>query len=123
MPRHWGFLTNHALVLIHVANHPRSTLRDIAGAVGVTERATLSILRAMETDAIISREKEGRRVRYQVDFNALLDYQLPGPYSVVQLVDELSNLARRLQERGRRQTPDDEEGDEEGDEEDRAATG
>jgi hypothetical protein len=107
MPRHWGFLTNHALVLIHVGNHPRSTLRDIAAAVGITERATLSILRAMETDEIISREKEGRRVRYEVDFNALLDYKLPGPYSVVQLVEELSRLARMLQDRGERESSED----------------
>lgn len=98
----WGFLTNHALVLIHVANHPRSTLRGIADAVGITERAALSILRAMEEDGIITRQREGRRNRYWVDFNALLDYRLPGPYSVVELVEALSDLARQLQEQGRR---------------------
>lgn len=98
----WGFLTNHALVLIHVANHPRSTLREIAQAVGITERAALSILRAMEQDGIISRQKEGRRNRYWVDFNVLLDYQLSGPYSVVELVEALSDLSRQLQAQGRR---------------------
>ena len=69
----WGFLTNHALVLMHVANHPRSTLREIAAAVGITERAALSILRLMEEDAIITRQKEGRRNKYWVDFNALME--------------------------------------------------
>ncbi len=93
----WGFLTNHALVLIHVANNPRSTLREIANAVGITERATLSILRAMEEDEIITRQKEGRRNRYWVDFSALLEHQLGGPYSVSELVEELTGIAQRLQ--------------------------
>ncbi|MCH8066307.1 MAG: MarR family transcriptional regulator [Chloroflexi bacterium] len=93
----WGFLTNHALVLMHVANHPRSTLREIAAAVGITERAALSILRLMEEDAIITRQKEGRRNKYWVDFNALMEYQLSGPYSVAELVEELTAVAARLQ--------------------------
>lgn len=93
----WGFLTNHALVLIHVARHPRSTLRDIAAAVGITERAALSILRAMEEDNIISRQKEGRRNKYWVDFQQLLDYPLGGPYSVAELVEELTSIAKEMQ--------------------------
>lgn len=94
----WRFLTNHALVLIHVSNHPRSTLREIANAVGITERATLSILRAMEEEKIITRQKEGRRNRYWVDFSALLEHQLSGPYSVSELVEELTGIAQRLQQ-------------------------
>ena len=92
----WRFLTNHALVLMHVANHPRSTLREIALAVGITERASLSILRAMEEDAIISRKKEGRRNKYWVDFRALLEHPL-GPYSVVELVDAVTAIAKEMQ--------------------------
>ncbi len=93
----WGFLTNHALVLMHVANHPRSTLREIALAAGITERASLSILRAMEEDKIISRKKEGRRNKYWVDFNALMEYPLGGPYSVAELVEALTGIADQLQ--------------------------
>ncbi len=93
----WRFLTNHALVLIHVANHPRSTLREIAFAVGITERAALSILRAMEEDDIISRKKEGRRNKYWVDFRALLKYPLGGPYSVAELVEALTGIAKEME--------------------------
>ena len=92
----WNFLTNHALVLIHVANHPRSTLREIAAEVGITERAALSILRLMEEDAIVTRQKEGRRNRYFVDFNALLEHQLSGPYSVAELVEALTDVANQM---------------------------
>lgn len=94
----WGLLTNHALVLIHVANNPRSTLREIALAVGITERAAFSILRAMEEEKIVSRQREGRRNKYWVDYTALLEYKLPGPFSVVELAENLAGIAKRLQE-------------------------
>lgn len=93
----WGFLTNHALVLIRVANHPRSTLREIADAVGITERAALSILRAMEEDKIVTRQREGRRNRYWIDYPALMDHQLKAPYSIAELVDGLAEIAKNLQ--------------------------
>ncbi len=94
----WRFLTNHALVLIHVSNNPRTTLREISHAVGVTERAALSILRAMEEDGIVSRQREGRRNRYWVDYPALLEHQLEGPYSVAELASALNAIAQRLEQ-------------------------
>jgi len=94
----WDFLTNHALVLIHVIDHPRSTLRDISAAVGITERATLSILRALEEDGIISRQKEGRRNRYWVNIEALLRHRRQGPYSVEEIANALLRLAQRVAE-------------------------
>lgn len=95
---HWDFLTNHALVLIHVQDHPRSTLRDIAAAAGITERATVSILRALEEDDIIGRQKEGRRNRYWVNVSALLRHRRQGPYSVEELAEGLLHLSRQLSE-------------------------
>ncbi len=93
----WGFLTNHALVLIHIANHPRSTLREIAAAAGITERATLSMLRMLEAEEIVSRQKEGRRNRYEVDFDALKEHQLQAPYTLAELVEGIMAIFRRLQ--------------------------
>ncbi|MGD0766121.1 MAG: AsnC family transcriptional regulator [Dehalococcoidia bacterium] len=95
---HWDFLTNHALVLIHVLDHPRSTLRDIAGAAGITERHAVSILRALEEDDIIAREKEGRRNRYWVNIEALLRHRRQGPYSVEELAEGLRHLSQRVSE-------------------------
>ena len=96
----WGFLTNHALVLIHVYEHPRSTLREIAAAVGITERAALSILRQMEEDGCVSRVKEGRRIRYTVNLNAVLALQAQGPYNIEQLVTQLAQLIKWLRDSG-----------------------
>lgn len=93
----WGFLTNHALVLIHVIDHPRSTLREIAQAVGITERAALSILRALEEEEIISRRKEGRRNRYTVSLPALLSHRTQGPYTIAELGVNLVRFAERVE--------------------------
>lgn len=96
----WGFLTNHAMVLIHVFEHPRSTLREIAGAVGITERAALSILRQMEEEQCVARAKEGRRNRYTVNLHAVLASQAQGPYNIEQLVAQMANLASQLRASG-----------------------
>jgi DNA-binding Lrp family transcriptional regulator len=81
-----------------VGNHPNSTLREIAAAVGITERAALSILRALEEEGIISRKREGRRNRYRVDLQAVMDHQTRGPYTVEQVVHQLAGLAEQLRQ-------------------------
>jgi DNA-binding transcriptional ArsR family regulator len=96
MSGRWGLLTNHALVLIHVVEHPRSTLRDIADAVNITERAAMSLLRALEEDAIISRRKEGRRNVYTVDVNALMSHRTQGTYSIAEIANALFALSGRI---------------------------
>ena len=97
MPKHeWGLLTNHALVLIHVIEHPRSTLRDIADAVGITDRAALSLLRALEADNIVARRRVGRRNEYTVDVDALLAHRTHGKYSISQIANGLFALSGRI---------------------------
>jgi DNA-binding MarR family transcriptional regulator len=62
----WTFLTNHSHVLICLAENAGLRVRDIAGRVAITERAVLKILRELEEGGIISREREGRRTRYEI---------------------------------------------------------
>ncbi len=62
----WDFLTNHAHVLTCVAHDPGIRLRDIADAVGITERAAHRILSELVDEGYVLREREGRRNRYQV---------------------------------------------------------
>jgi hypothetical protein len=95
MTSRWGLLTNHALVLIHVIEHRRSTLREIAFNVGITERAALSILRALEDDRIVTRRKNGRRNVYTVDMNALLSHRSHGNYTIEQLASALFAISGR----------------------------
>jgi DNA-binding transcriptional ArsR family regulator len=62
----WDFLTNHAHVLTCVADDPGIRLRDIAAAVGITERAAHRILSELVEEGYVLRERDGRRNRYQV---------------------------------------------------------
>jgi DNA-binding transcriptional ArsR family regulator len=60
----WKFLTNHAYVLLCVMHEPEIRLREIAEAVGITERAAHRIIAELEDDGFISRERKGRRNLY-----------------------------------------------------------
>lgn len=96
MASRWGLLTNHALVLIHIVEHPRSTLREIADAVGITDRAALSLLRALEDDNIVTRRREGRRNVYDVDIHALMEHRTHGTYSIGEIASALFALSGRI---------------------------
>jgi len=57
----WSFLTNHAQVLLCIANDPGVRLREIGDAVGITERAAHRIVVELATAGYISRRRDGRR--------------------------------------------------------------
>jgi DNA-binding transcriptional ArsR family regulator len=69
--RRWGFLTNHALILVHVTQQPYATVREIALAVGITERAAHSVLRDLREAHILDCQRDGRRNSYTVSFEYL----------------------------------------------------
>jgi DNA-binding transcriptional ArsR family regulator len=91
----WGLLSNHALVLIHVVEHPRSTVRQIAEAVGVSDRATNSLVRAIEADGIITRRRQGRQNVYSVDLEKLMQHRSYGRFTIGQIAAALLALAGR----------------------------
>ncbi|RBY87756.1 winged helix-turn-helix domain-containing protein [Blastococcus sp. TF02A-30] len=62
----WTFLTNHGHVLLAVAADPRARVAELAERVGISERATLAILRDLEEAGYVSRAREGRRTRYEL---------------------------------------------------------
>jgi DNA-binding MarR family transcriptional regulator len=66
-PRSWTFLTNHAQVLLCLADEPEIRLRDVAERVGITERATQRILAELVQAGYVKTERIGRRNRYTVD--------------------------------------------------------
>ena len=72
MAKSWGFLTNHAHVLIQVARDPRSTVREIANAAGITERATHSVLNDLREEGIVLARRDGRNNVYSIDISTLV---------------------------------------------------
>ena len=66
MPR-WSFFTNHGFVLHFIARHPSSTTREIANAVGITERAIHKIIGDLEKEGYIVKKRVGRQNVYVVN--------------------------------------------------------
>jgi IclR helix-turn-helix domain len=62
----WGFLTNHARVLLCVAHDPGARLRDIAASLGITERSAHGILTDLSKAGYVLKQRDGRRNRYQI---------------------------------------------------------
>jgi DNA-binding IclR family transcriptional regulator len=63
------FLTNHARVLLCVADDCNVRMRDIAECVGITERTAYEILTELVEQGYLSRERAGRRNCYTVHPN------------------------------------------------------
>lgn len=66
MPQ-WTFLTKHALVLSLVSKQPRITARELAAAIGITERAVRRAIADLYATGYISKKREGRGVRYSIN--------------------------------------------------------
>jgi DNA-binding MarR family transcriptional regulator len=62
----WTFLTNHSHVLVLLHSNPDIVLRQVASAVGITERAVQRIIQDLESGGVIERERIGRRNHYKV---------------------------------------------------------
>lgn len=71
----WTFLTNHAHVLLCVTREPDARIRDMADAVGITERAVQRILADLAEAGYVATERLGRRNVYRV--NAKLPFRHP----------------------------------------------
>ena len=62
----WGFLTNHARVLLCIARDPGVRLRDIASSLGITERSAHGFVTDLTAAGYVLKKKDGRRNRYQI---------------------------------------------------------
>jgi hypothetical protein len=97
----WTFLTNHAHVLVCVAEDPDARGRDIAERVGITERAAQAIIRDLVEEGYIERERIGRRNRYVVNPGAPLRHPLEDDHTIGELLVTLGRLrAPRSRRRG-----------------------
>jgi hypothetical protein len=62
----WTFLTNHARVLLCIAQDPGVRLRDIAARLNITERSAYGIVTDLAQAGYVVKQKDGRRNRYQI---------------------------------------------------------
>jgi predicted transcriptional regulator len=85
----WLFLTNHALVLYRLARKPLITAREVADAIGITERAVRKIIADLDAASYIKKSKEGRRVRYSINPSRTLRHD---KHADVPIIDFLAVL-------------------------------
>lgn len=83
----WTFLSNHAHVLLCLAGDPEIRLREIAVAVGITERAVNRIISELEEAEYISKDKVGRRNQYRIVTDKPLRHPLEAHSTIKILLD------------------------------------
>jgi DNA-binding IclR family transcriptional regulator len=86
----WTFLTNHAQVLLCLADTPDIRLRDVAERVGITERATQRILADLTEAGYVKTERVGRRNRYTVDRQHAMRHSAQVGYEIDALLAALT---------------------------------
>jgi predicted transcriptional regulator len=83
----WTFLSNHGHVLVSLARDPNARTRDVAEAVGITERAVQQIVHDLVEQGYLEKTKVGRRNRYTVARRAHLRHQQDARVTLGAFVD------------------------------------
>ncbi len=82
----WTFLSNYGHVIICLARDPEVRMRDIATAVGITERAVIRIVTELEDEGYVKKERIGRRNRYTIVTDKPLRHPLEAHHSIKGIV-------------------------------------
>lgn len=91
MMTEWSFLTNHARVLVCIAHDPGVRLRDIAAAVGITERSAYGIVTDLTEAGYVVKNKDtdARRNRYQIQTHLPLPEAIGRERTIGEVLDVL----------------------------------
>lgn len=85
----WTFLTNYSHVLICIDRDPTIRTKDIAAAVGITERATQAIVSDLAESGYLTIERVGRRNVYTVSSKAPFRHPLEAQHTIGDLLNML----------------------------------
>ena len=87
---YWTFLTSHGLLLIYISRHPENTAREIAAAIGITERTVHRVIADLEQEGYIQRYRDGRRNIYRVNHDARMKHDITRGTAVGDLVSAIN---------------------------------
>ena len=87
----WSFLTNHAQVLLCIAQDPGIRLREIGETIGITERAAHRIVSDLAAAGYLARERHGRRNHYMIES----DLPVPDPLTRRKKIGDLLDVLSR----------------------------
>lgn len=91
----WTLFSNHGHVLVCLARDNGARLRNVADAVGITERAVQKIVRELQQAGFISIKKHGRCNRYDINTRKTLRHALESKCSVGRLLQVLAAVEKR----------------------------
>lgn len=86
----WTFFSNHAHVLVCLAQNPGALVREVADRVGVTERTAMRLIARLEEAGILKRVKQGRRNFYQIETSEHLRHPLEAHCTIDELLTMIS---------------------------------
>jgi hypothetical protein len=98
----WTFLTNHARVLLCIAQDPGIRLRDIAATIGITERSAYGIVTDLTDAGYVVKVRDGRRNRYEIQDHL----PLPEATNHERTVGDVLAVLVKTTGRKRKPTPD-----------------
>jgi predicted transcriptional regulator len=87
----WTFLTNHGHVLIILSRNPGIRISELADEVGISERQVSNILKDLYDSGYVTKQREGRRNRYEISSNAPLRHQSNQDHTVSELINILGD--------------------------------
>lgn len=85
----WAFLTNHLHVILCLHRKEETTVRNLAISIGITERSVQRILNELVDSKVITRERDGRRNIYKIDYEYSLRHHLERNHSIGELLELL----------------------------------
>ena len=86
----WTFLTNHAHVLVCIAQNPEVRLAEIARLVGIGERAVHGIVQDLVDAGYVLRARSGRHNVYEVRFDQPLRHPLEAGHHLAEVFGPLT---------------------------------
>jgi hypothetical protein len=86
----WTFLTNHAHVLVCIAQNAEVRLAEIARRVGIGERAVHAIVQDLVDAGYISRTKRGSHNVYEVFLDQPLRHPLESGHQIAEVFGPLT---------------------------------
>lgn len=90
----WTFLSNHSHVILALHRDPDLTLREVADAVGITERSVQRIVGELEEAGYVRRERDGLRNRYRFRMSAPLRHPIERHCKIGDLIEMVEKPAR-----------------------------
>ena len=91
----WSFLTTHARALLFIAQDPDARLRDIAAALGITDRRAYGIVVDLTDSGYVVKERDGRRNRYHIQLHLPVRGTIAAERTIGEVLDLLTDANQK----------------------------